>query len=88
MQVQKKHFRSWLGGFDLAEGGFDRTSRTPPGYGHGSSEARAMIFFVSQVFWNKDLKLTHYNTVRSFKRDLVRQGHLALNMSFLYLWFQ
>ena len=34
MQVQKKHFRSWLGGFEMAEGGFDRTSRTPPGYGH------------------------------------------------------
>ena len=29
MQVQKKYFKSWLGGFDLAEGGFDRNSRTP-----------------------------------------------------------
>ena len=37
MQVQKKHFRSWLRGVRTwlrGGGGFDRTSRTPSGYGH------------------------------------------------------
>ena len=48
----------------------------------GPSEARAMkFFFVSRVFWVKELKKHKINTV-TFTPDLVREGHLTLYVTF------
>ena len=48
----------------------------------GCRKAGAMIFFCFAGFSVRGSKKTHYSTV-TFNRDLVRQGHMTLNVTFL-----
>ena len=57
MQVQKKHFRSWLGGFDLAEGGLIEPVEPPLATGGYMSIFRRFVILTWEIRLNKLNKL-------------------------------